>query len=345
MHSAPGSAARLARPTKGIALRLTNPFRTEGEWLKAQFHAHSLRSDGELGPEYVAREYFHHGFDVLTISDHWTMTKVDGPEGLLVIPGAELGVDPVGGPMAPEFIAIGIDDVPQEPNGDPENWYLFDNSGFRTFATFDDGAAYVAEQGGVTFLCHPSWSGLPQESVSAARAMDGMEIWNASAHRENDRGDSSYVWDLALDAGISFAPFGTDDSHYPAFDVGDAWTMVRAAEPTREAVVQALREGHVYASNGPTIVDVERDGTAVEVACSPCAAVWLHASWEQGWGVSVGPRGRREEARIIQRDDRGLITRVRFEPGSDAWSEKRAHAWQRLVVSDERGRRAWSNVV
>ena len=200
----------------------TNPFRTDGEWLKSQFHAHSLNSDGELGPEAVARQYAHHGFDVLTISDHWKLTKVDAPDGLLLIPGAELMVDPVGGPMCPEFLAIGIDDVPEEPSGDRANWYPYENCVIKTFATFDDGAAFVESFGGASVLCHPSWSGLPQASVFAAKAMHGVEVWNASSHRENDRGDSSYVWDLALDAGISYAPFGTDDSHYPAFDINDA---------------------------------------------------------------------------------------------------------------------------
>ena len=176
----------------------TNPFRLEGEWLKAQFHAHSLDSDGELPPDAVARQYFHHGFDVLTISDHWTMTKVDGPDGLLMIPGAELMVDPIGGPMCPEFLAIGIDDVPEEPNGDRGNWYPYENCHIKTFATFDDGAAFVESFGGASILCHPSWSGLPQAAVFAAGAMHGIELWNASAHRENDRADSSYVWDLAL---------------------------------------------------------------------------------------------------------------------------------------------------
>ncbi|MEP6757944.1 MAG: hypothetical protein ABJB55_01975 [Actinomycetota bacterium] len=323
----------------------TNPFRADGAWLKSQFHAHSLNSDGDLPPEAVADEYYHHGFDVLTISDHWTMTKVDGPDGLLVIPGAELGVDPVGGPMAPEFLAIGIDDVPENPNGDPANWYAFSNSGFKTFAAFDDGAAFVAEQGGASVLCHPSWSGLPQASVFAAAAMDGIEAWNASSHRENDRGDSTYVWDLALDAGLAFAPFGTDDSHYPAFDVGDAWTMVRAADRTREAVIAAIRAGHIYASNGPEILDMERDGDSVEIVCSPARDVWLHSGWEEGIGLSVGGRGRRDEGAILERNGRGLIVRARFTPSPDAWPKKREHRWWRLVVGDENGLRAWSNVI
>lgn len=320
-------------------------FGAEGAWLKAQFHAHSLNSDGELPAEAVARQYAHHGFDVLTISDHWTMTKIDGPPGLLLVPGAELMVDPVGGPMCPEFLAIGIDDVPEEPNGDRANWYPYENSVIKTFATFDDGAAYVEEFGGASVLCHPSWSGLPQATVFAARAMHGIEVWNASAHRENDRGDSAVLWDLALDAGLSFAPFATDDSHYPAFDVNDAWTMVRAADRTREAVVAALRAGHVYASNGPAIHDIARDGDAVEVRCSPAQDVWLHGAWEEGVGASAGPRGRLEDAAVLERDDRGLIVRVRFAPGENEWPDRRDRRWWRVVVADERGRRAWSNVV
>ncbi|HYJ61274.1 MAG TPA: CehA/McbA family metallohydrolase [Actinomycetota bacterium] len=323
----------------------TNPFRADGEWLRAQFHAHSLASDGELPPEAVARQYAHQGFDVLTISDHWTMTKVDAPEGLLLVPGAELMVDPVAGPMCPEFLAIGIDDVPETPSGDPANWYPYERCHIKTFATFADGAAFVTEQGGATVLCHPGWSGLPQAAVEAAGMLDGIELWNAAAQRENDRGDSSYVWDLALDVGLSFTPFGTDDSHYPAFDVGDAWTMVRAADRSRDAVVAAIRAGHTYASNGPLVHDVIRDGDAVEVTCSPARDVWLHGGWEDGVGASAGPRGRLEDARILERDPRGLLTRVRFTPSDDPWLPKRGTRWWRVVVEDEHGRRAWTNVV
>ena len=324
---------------------MANPFRIDGEWLKAQFHAHSRNSDGESPPEELAAAYREHGFDVLTISDHWTMTKIDGPDGLLLIPGAELMVDPVGGPMCPEFLAIGIDDVPEEPSGDPTNWYPYENSVIKTFATFDDGIAHVEGFGGAAILCHPAWSGLPQPTVLAARGAHGLEVWNASAHRENDRGDSSYVWDLCLDEGIALAPVGTDDSHYADTDIADAWTMVRSADRTREGVVAALRNGHVYASNGPAILDVERDGDEVEVAVSPARGVWLHGSWEDGIGLSAGDRSRLEQGEILARDDHGWLTRVRFTPQPDGWPTKRSSRWWRVVAEDAAGRRAWSNVV
>ena len=82
----------------------------------------------------------------------------------------------------------------------------------------------------------------------------GLEVWNASSERENGRGDSSYVWDLALERGKQLWGFGTDDCHYPGFDIGDGWTMVRAADRSEAAVLEALRRGHTYASNGPQIL-------------------------------------------------------------------------------------------
>ena len=42
----------------------------------------------------------------------------------------------------------------------------------------------------------------------------------------------------------------TDDSHHPGYDSGFAWTMVRAAERSQAAVLDALRSGRFYGSTG-----------------------------------------------------------------------------------------------
>jgi hypothetical protein len=153
------------------------------------------------------------------------------------------------------------------------------------------------------------------------------------------------VWDRQLDEGASLAPFATDDAHYAATDLGDAWTMVRAADRSREAVVAALRAGQVYASNGPAILDVERDGDVVEVRCSPARDVWLHGSWESGLGVSTRERAPSEGGEILERDDAGAITRARFSPEPDEWPARRDRRWWRVVIEDATGKRAWSGIV
>jgi len=71
-------------------------FESDGVWLKAALHTHTSDTDGELRPEAAAAHYGWAGFDVVAITDHWTLTSVPSTEHLVVITGAELAVDPRG---------------------------------------------------------------------------------------------------------------------------------------------------------------------------------------------------------------------------------------------------------
>jgi predicted metal-dependent phosphoesterase TrpH len=314
-----------------------DPFDQDGVWLKAALHTHTARSDGELDPAAHVRHHEWKGFDVCAITDHWTLTKELSTEHCLVITGAELAADPgpgMGNDV--EILAIGIDDIPEDPGGSREHWGPMDAYIYKTFPDLSAAAASITAQGGVAFIAHPYWSGMPHEVILGVEGAVGLEVWNASSDRENGRGDSSYVWDLALERGKTLWGFGTDDCHYPGFDIGDGWTMVRAAERTQEAVLEALRRGHLYASNGPRILEVARDGDALEVTCSPARQVSLMSWREHGWAVRADHRGLQDRARVLERDDHGAVIRARFTPPAGL-------PYRRLVVEDERGRKAWSN--
>ena len=316
-----------------------NPFEVDGVWLKSAFHTHTARSDGELDPAAHVRHHEWMGFDVVAITDHWTLTHEPSTDHILVITGAELAADPYGGALADsEILAIGISDIPEDPGGDRAKWGPIDAYTYKTFPDLSAAARCIADQGGVSFIAHPYWSGMPLETLMAVEGAHGIELFNSSAQRENARGDSSYVWDLCLDRGKRFWAFGTDDCHYPGFDIGDAWTMVRAAERTEAAVLEALRQGHTYASAGPQIRDIAVDGAELEVRCSPARAVVMASRYETGWSVMAGGRNRMEEARVLERDDRGLIVRARFSPSIEL-------PHRRVVVEDEEGRKAWSNAI
>jgi hypothetical protein len=315
-----------------------NPFETEGEWLKAALHTHTRRSDGELDPEAHVLHHEWRGFDILAITDHWTLTNTASTEHLLVITGAELAVDPLAKGRYTEIVAIGIDELPEDPGGDPAHWERIGNYDFKTFPDLSAAGGFIAAQGGVSFVAHPYWSGLPAELLIGADDVDGVELFNSSAERETGRGDSSYVWDLALEAGKRLWGFATDDCHYPGFDIGDAYTMVRASERSGHAVLEALRNGWTYASAGPAIREVRVDDGTVEIACSPAYSVVLMSRYELGWMVRADDRGRQEESRILERGADGSIVRARFTPTTPL-------PYRRLVVSDDRGRKAWTNPI
>jgi hypothetical protein len=314
-----------------------NPFGVDGEWLKTALHTHTARSDGDLDPTAHVRHHEWMGFDVCVIADHWTLTHEPSTAHCLVITGAELAADQ-DERRDSEILAIGISEIPEDPGGNRDRWGPIDAYYYKTFPDLSTAARCIAEQGGVSFVAHPYWSGLPLEAVLGAEGVDGIELFNASAERENGRGNSSYVWDQCLEAGKRLWGFATDDCHYPGFDIGGAWTMVRAAERTEVAVVDALRHGRTYASSGPTIDDVTTDGDTVEVRCSPTRSVVLMSRYETGWGVRADDRNRQEDAWILERDGRGLIVRARFTPPM-------ALPYRRLVIEDEEGHAAWTNAL
>jgi hypothetical protein len=114
--------------------------------------------------------------------------------------------------------------------------------------------------------------------------------------------------------------------------------MVNVQERTQAAVLEALRTGAAYFSHGPSILDIVRDGDAVEISCSPARSVILHMEQEYGVSVSVG-RGGRRNGRILETSPEGLITRVRIEPNHPD------SLYRRISVVDAQGQRAWSNPI
>jgi len=319
------------------ALRGQNPFETDGVWLRAALHTHTTESDGQHDPRFLFEHYRDVGFDVVAITDHWRVTSLPSTDRVLTIPAAELTYDVSPGRVG-EFLAYGIDELPDDPGGMRENWIVNEEERWeqRTFPDFTTANRWAAEQDAVTYAAHPYWSGLDVEVLRRAEGYAGLEVYNGSSEMEDGRGDSSAWWDALLGDGRLVFGIAVDDQHSPLFELGLAWTMICARERSEEAVLEALRSGATYASAGPTIFDARLDGDGVEVTCSPCRAVVLGMREERGASVVAGDRGRRM-GMILESDREGLITRARVE------SQEPDPGYLRVSVVDAAGRKAWTN--
>ena len=317
-----------------------NVFERDGEWLRCALHAHSTVSDGDLPPKAVARQYATAGFDPLALTDLWRLATVDGVPVILTIPAAELTADlgPVG--WTADVLVYGISDIPDDPGGDRRNWLVNTEEHWeqRTFPSVEACAAWAHEQGGVAYLAHPYWTGAGSDAFDEAPHLAGVEIFNGSAEYEGGRGDSSLLWDEALQRGLRLHAIATDDSHMPLFDIGLAWTWVKVAERTPEAVVRALRVGDSYASSGPAILEVHTDDSGVEVRCSPARSIHVTTSRENGASITAG-RGGRKTGTVFQTDGTGMITHARVEYDFDTVE------YLRVRVVDAAGHQAWTNVL
>jgi hypothetical protein len=298
------------------------PFEGDGVWLRCALHAHTTNSDGEMAPEMLVRHYEWAGFDVLAITDHWVRTSERSTRRLLVIPSAELNAQAPTADDDAHVLALGLDAEPVIPENE--------------FAPLADVVAWIVANGGVPYLAHTYWSGLRTQQWEACDGLVGIEVWNAGCELEIGRGDSSLHWDEALERGRQLFGIAADDSHHPGYDSGFAWTMVRAAERSQEAVLDALRAGSFYSSCGPELHDVAQEDGAVVVRCSPAASVTLLTGRRRGARANAGRLGYPNACEVLERDAQGLITACRLER---PWNTP----YGRLEVADAAGRRAWTN--
>lgn len=299
------------------------PFEGDGVWLRCALHAHTTNSDGEMAPDMLVRHYEWAGYDVLAITDHWVRTVERSTRRLLVIPSTELNATAGGPEHDAHVLALGVEADPEPPD---------------EFAPLQEVVDWIRANGGLPYLAHTYWSGLRTEQWEDCDGLLGIEVWNTGCELEVGRGDSSVHWNEALERGRPLQALATDDSHHPGYDSGYAWTMVRAAERTQEAVLDALRRGSFYGSTGPVIEDVALDGDAVVVRCSPAASVTLYSGRCRGARANAGRLGYPNGSRILERDHAGLITAVRLERPPLA-------PFGRVEVSDTAGGRAWTNAL
>jgi hypothetical protein len=301
---------------------MTSPWQSEGDWLRCQLHAHTTNSDGEPTPEGVVEHYARAGFDVLAITDHWHITPFEHDD-ILVISSAELSATVPGELEEADILAYGIDELPEAR---------------ERFPSIAEAAAWIVAQGGVAYLAHPYWSGLSEQHYLGAPDLAGIEVFNGGSEQQQGNGLSVVHWDAILATGRDCHGIATDDSHYAGQDSRLAWTMVRARERTRKAVLDALGSGCFYASSGPEILDVRCGDDGVEVRCSPARSVILRSGRWDGCAVNADPRGMNWRGRVTERAADGSIIAARLEPPE-------FHGWGRVEVADAAGGRAWSGVV
>ena len=299
------------------------PFSAEGQWLRCALHAHTTNSDGELSPSRLVQHYERAGFDVLAITDHWVRTDEPSTERLLVIPGTELDASMGAAGREAHVLGLGVSADPVEPGSE--------------FPSLESTVEWILGAGGVPFLAHPYWSGLRVDEFAGCEGLVGLEVYNAGCELEVGRGLGAVHWDDVLELdGRPWLAIAADDSHHPGFDSALAWTWVRVAEKTQDAVLEALRTGAFYASTGPRIEDVSVEDGAVEVRTSPAQSITLLTGRTRGASVNAGRMGYVYRGEVLARSPEGAITAARLTAPKQA-------PYGRVEISGATGGKAWTN--
>jgi hypothetical protein len=291
-------------------------FTKPGRFFKGNLHTHSTRSDGALEPEAVCAAYRDAGYDFLALTDHFLKqygfpivdTRPFRTNAFTTILGAEVHAPATSLGELWHLLAVGL---PQDlaPTAASE--------------TGPELARRCLEAGAFLAIAHPTWYGLTKADADTIEGAHAVEIYNHTSHVRCDRGDGGALLDQLNAGGRRIALCAVDDAHFHCNDYFGGFVMVKATDNEPNALVESLKTGSYYSSQGPLIEDVVYGEDTVEVACSPASAVMV---------LGRGPRA-------AQHLGTG-ITRVTLP-----LERVKAAGFARIVVADSQGRRAWTNPV
>lgn len=292
---------------------MLNATAAPGRYWKGNLHGHSSLSDGALSPQEVCARYRAAGYDFIALTDHFrgnygyplADTRPFRDADFTTLLGAELHAPATARGVEWHILAVGL---PLD---------------FATPAPDETGpalAARAAAAGAFIAIAHPHWYQLTPEDGAALAAAHAVEVYNHTSHVHCDRGDGLMFYDALLSEGRRLSALAVDDSHWKADDAFGGWVMVKAEANTPEALLAALHDGAFYATQGPELHEVHREGDEIVVTCSPANTIAL-----------VGP---------VSENVRALGTGL---TGARLPLSRFAGTWCRLAVTDAQGRRAWSN--
>ena len=179
------------------------------------------------------------------------------------------------------------------------------------------------EAGAFVTIAHPQWSGLSLTDARSIKSAHAVEVYNHGCAVSTDRPDGFHTLDLLLAEGRKLNLVATDDAHFSDPDYFGGWVMVKSNENSPDSILEALKEGTFYSSQGPDLVDIEIETGSVEVHSTPVSTVII-----QGQG----------SAYVAQHGEALVSTQLSLE-------RLKKSPWLRVTIIDHNGKRAWSNPI
>lgn len=127
---------------------------------------------------------------------------------------------------------------------------------------------------------------------------------------------------MLLNEGWRLNGFATDDAHKMTHDAFGGWVNVRAKTLNSATLLNAIKAGQYYSSQGPEIHNIRIEGSELNVECTPA--------------VNISLQGRGARSDNISGEDLKVVS---FP------TKQFQGAYVRVTVRDKTGNRAWSNPI
>ena len=235
-------------------------------WFKGNLHTHTNKSDGDSSPEVVVKWYEEEKYDFLVLSDHNHLTILErNKTKLLLIPGEEITLNV---PYSIHVNAIGIKKV-IEPT-------------IRTtkVKTLQANIDNIISAGGLAEINHPNfrWA-LNEKDLVQVRGAHFLEVFNGNYNTHNYGGGGKKsveeMWDEMLSKKIKIWGVAVDDSHHfkeefapHRHNPGRGWVEVFAENLSEKNILNSMRNGNFYFSNGVKFKNINLNKEKIEIKIS-----------------------------------------------------------------------------
>ncbi len=320
-------------------------------YYKANLHCHTNLSDGRGSPEEIKEAYKAHGYSVVAFTDHEFLIDASHltDDSFVALNGCELTVKEnisqstkTNGTLRVTHLCLYAKDpsniiTPCYSSRYSKKFKNEHNEG-KIHYTGEYERVYSPE--GISELIklsheagflvgynHPGWSLELDGRYLGYEGLDFVEIFNTGCAKGGFSDDEAVFSTMLLEGKKIFCT-AADDCHgggypYPVGDSFSGFVMLNSDTLSYESVISALRSGSFYASCGPEILSLTRDGDEISIECTPCRK------------ISLLSRGRFCKSAFAEGEENITGAIFKLLDGTDSF---------RLKIEDASGRRAWTQL-
>ncbi len=283
---------------------------TDDRWYRGNLHTHTTVSDGRRTPEETIAAYRAKGYDFLAITDHRIFGAGREEPDFVLIPGAEYDLNDFDRREAFHILGLGIRENVTTRNDLPPQQLI-------------DG---IRAAGGMAVLAHPGWSLLEHASAQALTGYEAMEIYNGVSEFYSGRGYYGDFVDTLASKGRVYPLLANDDTHFYELDFASGWTMLQTDSFTISGILDSLRAGRYYSTQGPEIHQITLEDGRLTVETSPLTEICFYSDAFYA------------EGRVVRAQEGETLTTASYQFGP-------LDHWVRIEGRDASGKRCFSNYI
>ncbi|MBQ7906905.1 MAG: PHP domain-containing protein [Clostridia bacterium] len=327
----------------------------ELNWYRANFHCHTVNSDGGMTPEQVKDAYKAQGYSIVAYTDHEILLDHSylDDDNFLALTSSEYSIGQPE-PAYPQILDVETapwprsktihlnvfapnqHDVFQPAAHDDTLWSnggKYKNQGKcdgyrRTYTkeSINETVKRLNDKGFLVQLNHPYWSLNTSEDYLNIEGLWGLEILNYATELETGSEYCPFIYDEMVRSGMYglCCTMGDDnhnrDGEKPWRESFGGSTFIGAKELKYDQIFEAMKNGNVYCASGrynpPQFKEVYVENGKIVIECSPVENICLN-----GYGRCD---------RHITSQEGEFITHAEFDL-------RPSDVYFRITIKDERG--------